>query len=280
MTALEDFQSLRPLLFSIAYRMLGSAMEAEDILQEAFLRYENVRQVESPRALLTTIVTRLCLNQLNSAQAQREVYIGPWLPEPILTENGPELDRGDSISLAFLVLLENLSPAERAAFLLREVFDYDYDEIARVLERSEDACRQLFSRARKHISDNRPRFTSTPEEHRRIMEQFLAVTSGGDMDGLLNMLADDVTVITDGGGKAVAAIHPVRGRQDVARFMLGVTRHAPQGARVDILEVNGRPGIIIRSADGVAFTHVSLTLRDGKIVRIHAISNPDKLKRL
>lgn len=280
MTRLEDFQSLRPLLFSIAYRMLGSAMEAEDILQENFLRYERVRQVESPRALMTTIVTRLCLNHLNSAQAQREVYIGPWLPEPILTEDQPELDRGESISLAFLVLLENLSPAERAVFLLREVFDYDYDEIARVLEKSETACRQLFSRARKHISENRPRFVSTPEEHRRIMERFMAVTSGGDMDGLLDLLATDVTVITDGGGKAVAASHLVQGSQDVARFMLGTTRHAPQGASVDILEVNGKPGIIIRHADGRAFTHVALTINAGRIVRIHAISNPDKLKRL
>jgi RNA polymerase sigma-70 factor (ECF subfamily) len=280
MTPLEDFQTLRPLLFSIAYRMLGSAMEAEDILQDAYLRYENVRQVESPRALLTTIVTRLCLNHLNSAQAQREVYVGPWLPEPILTENGPELDRGESISLAFLVLLENLSPAERAVFLLREVFEYEYDDIARVLEKSPEACRQLFSRARKHISDNRPRFEATPEEHHRIMERFMAATSSGNLDGLLNLLADDVTVITDGGGKAVAAIYPVRGREDVARFMLGTTRHAPQGASVDITEVNGKPGIIIRAADGRAFTLVALTLSEGRIVRIHAISNPDKLKNL
>ena len=281
--AAETFEQHRPLLFAIAYRMLGSAAEAEDVMQDAWLRFEaaDTKDIRSPRAYLATIVTRLCLNVLESARAQRETYIGTWLPEPIpsAAAAGDALLDDDSLSIAFLRLLQNLTPLERAVFLLHEVFDYDYTEVASILNRSEAACRKLFSRAQGYIRENRPRFAASPEEHRLILEQFIRAASEGDLQGLTNLLRDDVTFWADGGGKVRgAALQPVRGRADVARFVVGVSaRFTPPGARVTIGDVNGKPTLLIRHADGTPAIVVSIGIEQGRIAEIWAIANPDKL---
>jgi RNA polymerase sigma-70 factor (ECF subfamily) len=279
-----SFEEYRPLLFSIAYRMLGSAMEAEDIVQDAYLRYQATppERIQSPKAFLSTIVTRLCLDHLKSAQAQRETYIGPWLPEPLLTGESAMLPSRDydSISMAFLVLLESLTPVERAVFLLHEVFDYDYADIARIVGKEEAACRQLFSRAKKHIAERRPRFHSTPEEHQAMIGKFLMAVQGGDLDGLMNLLADDITWYSDGGGKVTAATRPIHGRDRVARFALALPRFRPEGVSVEIAEVNGRPAVIFRRADGTPLFVFTFDVANGKIHRVWAVGNPDKLKHL
>lgn len=285
---MDTFESYRPLMFSIAYRMLGSAMEAEDIVQEAYLRYRATppETIRSPQAFLSTVVTRLCLNQLQSARAKREDYVGPWLPEPILTADSTLLSPAtqvsayESISMAFLVLLEKLTPVERAVFLLREVFDYEYAEIAEIVEREEAACRQLFSRAKKHIAENRPRFKTSPESHRQILERFLQAVGAGDLDGLTHLLAEDVTVWSDGGGKVTAARKPVRGRELVARFFLNLRKFAPEGVRVDIAEVNGVTSIIFRDKEGTPLFVISPQTGDGLIHTVWAVGNPDKLKHV
>ena len=293
MNPIEPFEAHRPLMFSIAYRMLGSAMAAEDIVQDAYLRYQAVQAetIVSPKAFLGTVVTRLCLNQLQSAQVQRESYIGPWLPEPILTQDQALLsptslspmnhvDLHESISLAFLMLLEQLSPIERAVLLLRDVFDYDYAEIAEIIGHEEPACRQLFSRAKKHVAEHRPRFKATPEEHRRILNQFMQTVGTGELDGLMQLLTDDVTLWADGGGKARgAAIHPLHGREAVSQFVLASTRFLTEGYRVEIAEVNGEPAAIIRTGN-VAKIVLSLALNRGRIHEIRVIGNPDKLQRV
>jgi RNA polymerase sigma-70 factor (ECF subfamily) len=282
------FQQYRPLLFAIAYRMLGSAAEAEDIVQDAYLRFQaaSLEGVESPKAYLSTIVTRLCLNQLTSARARRETYLGPWLPEPILSANYPELadpetrfSDYESISIAFLTLLEKLTPAERAVFILHEVFDYEYKEIAHILGKSEAACRKLFSRAKGYLAENRPRFKASPEEHRRLLEQFMWAAGNGDLEGLTALLAEDVTFWADGGGKVRgAALQPVHGRAAVARFVLGVSsRFAPAGARLLVADVNGKPTLLICYEDGAPAIVISLEVGEGRIQSIWAIANPDKL---
>jgi len=206
----ETFESNRPYLFAIAYRMLGSAMDAEDMVQETYIRYQKAQpeNLHSLKAYLTTILTRLCIDQLDLAFRKRELYVGPWLPEPILTEEVPEgvnpekkVEREESISLAFLVLLEKLQPFERAVFLLREVFEYEFAEIAEMLEKSEAACRRSFSRAKQHLVDSRPRFAPAPEAHRQLLNSFLTAVQGGEMTPLTELLSEDVTVWVDGGGK-------------------------------------------------------------------------------
>jgi len=223
----DRFEEYRPLMFSIAYRMLGSITEAEDIVQDAYLRYQaaSPERIVSHKAYLSTVVTRLCLNHLELAKIQREAYIGPWLPEPALTDlderftPAHQAEMHESVSMAFLVLLEQLTPAERAVFLLREVFDYDYAEVAAIVGKEEAACRQLLHRAKQHIADHRPRFKPTPEAHRQILTHFLQAVGSGELAGLLAMLADDVELWADGGGKARGAItRPLRGRDAVARF--------------------------------------------------------------
>jgi RNA polymerase sigma-70 factor (ECF subfamily) len=282
------FQQHRPLLFSIAYRMLGSVTEAEDILQDTYLRFRSavLGEIESPKAYLSTIVTRMCLNQLTSARARREAYVGPWLPEPILSNGHPELTspevhaaQQDSVSLAFLVLLERLTPAERAVFLLREVFDYEYGEIARMLDKSDAACRKLFSRAKDNIAANRPRFQVSSEEHRRLLEQFMRAAGSGDLDGLMTLLAEDVTFWGDGGGKVRgAALQPVHGRVNVARFVIGVTaRFTPAGAQFAVADVNSKPTLLIRHPDGTPAIVVSIDVDEGRIHNVWAIANQDKL---
>jgi RNA polymerase sigma-70 factor (ECF subfamily) len=268
-------------MFSIAYRMLGSATEAEDVLQEAYLRYQAVPtgEIVSQKAYLSTIVTRLCLNQLQSARAQRETYIGPWLPEPVPTDEALAVELHESISIAFLALLEQLTPLERAIFLLREVFDYDYGEIAQMMDKGEAACRQIFSRAKKHIAEGRPRFKPTPEAHRQMLSQFITAVGSGELDGLMQLLTDDVTLWADGGGKARgAAIRPIHGCEAVSRFLMASTRLA-QGLSAEVAEINGEPAMIVR-AEMQVLVVISVSVEDeptGRICEIRVIGNPDKL---
>lgn len=280
----ETFETYRSLLFAIAYRMLGSAMDAEDVVQEAWLRYEDVdeEEIESPKAYLSTIVTRLSINRLNSARMQRESYIGPWLPEPVLTDATPasRVDRYEAISMALLALLERLTAAERAVFLLREVFDYEYEEIASILEKSEAACRKLFSRARQHVMTNRPRFESSPVAHEQLVRKFLRATEAGDMQGLKALLAEDVVVWTDGGGQVIAARRPIRGRDEAARFILKSRRFAPAPFVSEIATVNGEAAIILRTQSGRAFLVVSIQSAGDRIQAFHIVGNPHKLRNL
>jgi RNA polymerase sigma-70 factor, ECF subfamily len=282
---LQLFETYRRLMFSIAYRMLGSAAEAEDILQEAFLRYQAVptHEIQSPKAFLSTVVTRLCLNRLESAHHQRETYIGTWLPEPILTGNqtsdaGQQIELHESLSMAFLVLLEQLTPLERAVFLLRQVFDYEYAEIAEMVGNDERACRQLFSRAKKHISEHRPRFPASPEKHRELLEQFMTAVSRGELDGLLALLSDDVTLWVDGGGKARgAALHPVHGRGAVGRFVIA-SSYLPTGPlKSRIAFVNEEPSLLLSLDEKLLFV-VMITTDETLIHEIRVIGNPDKLR--
>jgi len=285
------FQEHRPLLFSLAYRMLGSATDADDILQEAYLRFEPaaLRTIENPRAYLATIVTRLCLNELTSARARRESYVGPWLPEPVPSSRVPDLDNPEaratayeSISLAFLALLERLTPAERAVFLLREVFDYEYDEIAGILEKTPAACRKLFSRAQAFVAANRPRFTTSPEAHRRLLEAFMQAVGQGDVEGLSHMLAEDVVFWADGGGQVRgAALQPMQGRAAVAQFVLNATaRFLPAGARFAVADVNARPTLLVRNADGSPVFVISLDVDEAQVRAVWVVANPDKLRAL
>ena len=290
MQPLDQFEAYRPLMFSIAYRMLGSAMEAEDMVQEAYLRYQATPQesIRSLKPFLTTIITRLCLDQLKSARVQREAYVGQWLPEPVLTggndtylTTSPEaqLSKYESISMAFMLLLESLSPLERAVFLLREAFDYDYGEIAGIVERDEAACRQLFSRARKHISENRPRFEPSPEVHRRILNQFMEAVEKGRIDELVNLLAEDVVSIGDGGGKVAASPRPIYGRKQAIRLFNGLMRLAPPATTYEIAEVNGQPALVIR-VNGKGFSVMTIETNGEQVTFIRVVANPDKLARL
>jgi RNA polymerase sigma-70 factor (ECF subfamily) len=284
----DPFEEYRSLLFAMAYRMLGSAMEAEDIVQEAYLRYratppESIRTLKS---FLTTIVHHLCLDHLKSAQAQRETYVGPWLPEPIITSDGAsplsplrQIAERESISMAFLVLLESLSPLERSVFLLREVFDYEYAEIAQITGRDEAACRQLFSRAKKHIREQRPRFPASPEAHAKMVGRFMETFTAGDIDGLMSLLAEDVTVWSDGGGKVSAARQPIHGRDKVARAAMAIVSHAPEGTTFELTEMNGLPALLIRVKGQVA--GVLMLEVEGDLIRaIRNVANPDKLAHL
>lgn len=284
----EHFEGYRPLLFSIAYRMLGSAVEAEDVVQEAYLRYQAAQSqdIQSHKAFLTTIVTRLCLDQLKSAKARREVYPGTWLPEPILTDTTaflmPEAHMTDyeTISMAFLVLLESLTPVERAVFLLREVFDYEYIEIASIVGKEEAACRQLFHRAKHHITERRPRFHSTREEHQEILGRFMSAIQAGEVESLMTLLAENVTTWADAGGKVRgAALRPILGPNNVARHLFSLVSRAPQNTTSEIAEINGRSAIVVRIA-GAAFAVFILEIGSGQIQNVRIIANPEKLTQL
>lgn len=284
----SDFETVRPHLFAIAYRMLGTVMDAEDILQETWLRYQQVdpTTIEVPQAYLSTIVTRLCLNQLTSARAQRESYIGPWLPEPFRTDEATyrapahELMQYDSISMAFLVLLERLSPAERAVFLLRDVFEYEYREIAAILEKSEAACRQLLRRAKQQLKAHRPRYESQPSSHDRLVSKFFQAVEVGDMEGLTQLLAEDVVIWTDGGGKVVAALEPIRGRANAIRFITGSQRLAPGPFMAEIVSINGRAAVILRTLPGEIFLVINIAADESHIGAFYIIGNPEKLGHL
>ncbi len=286
----ELYEELRPLMFSIAYRMLGSASEAEDIVQEAFLRFhrESGRgtAVESPKAFLSTITTRLSIDHLRSARVRRERYVGTWLPEPLLTEPEPEVtahaDTADSLSMAFLVLLESLTPVERAVFLLREVFDYGYDEVASIVGRSEDNCRQIAVRARRRVEAKKPRFEVSRRRREELAGRFFEAATNGDADGLVGLLAEDVIAYGDGGGKAPAFPRPVYGRDRVVRLLLGVTAQAERFAVSDIRSagINGQPGALVLDYEGRPIAVMTLDIADDQVQAIRAVSNPDKLGHL
>lgn len=279
----ELYRQYRPLLFAIAYRMLGSVMDAEDIVQEAFLRWRAAASsaVESPKAYLTTVVTRLCIDQLRSARAQREAYFGPWLPEPLLTtpSNTPEEPAmlAESIAMAFLVLLESLTPVERAVFLLHDVFDYSFAEIAPIVGKSEANCRQIAGRAREQVNARRPRFDARPEEQARLVQQFMATCASGDLQSLVTLLAGDVTIWSDGGGKVRAAPNAIHGASNVARFLLAVIQKAPPGMAALPAPVNGQPGIVTFAGDQIAGVF-ALDIAGGRIQAIRVVVNPDKLR--
>jgi len=287
---MEAFETYRSYLFAVAYRMLGSTMDAEDMVQETYLRYQGTppETITSLKAFLTTIISRLCLQQLQLARRKREAYLGPWLPEPLLTAEDPELARVDedievyeSISLAFLILLEQLHPAERAVFLLREVFEYDYAEIAAFLGKSEVACRQLFSRAKKHLGERRPRFPASPETQKHLLTSFSQAVRSGEMAALMNLLAEDVTFWGDGGGKvAGAATQPIIGREAVTRFLLetgrAVWQSLPQGFQMELAAVNGQPALITRAGER-ALSVLTIEVEAGQIRTIRIVANPEKL---
>jgi RNA polymerase sigma-70 factor (TIGR02957 family) len=283
----ELYRDARPLLFSIAYRMLGSVSEAEDIVQEAFLRFERALQggadVEVPKAYLVSVATRLAIDHLRSARVRRESYPGTWLPEPVVSERSPEdvAELADSLSMAFLVLLETLSPIERAVFLLREVFGYGYDDIATIIDKTEANCRQIVVRARRHVDAGRPRFTTSPDERDAIVRRFLAACDEGDVDGLVRLLADDVAFYGDGGGKVASVRRPVLGRDAVGRFLRRLLRQArEQRLRLTFATVNGQPGILVFDPAGGVFNAVAVDIRDGAIAAFWAVANPDKLAHL
>jgi RNA polymerase sigma-70 factor (ECF subfamily) len=280
-------EALRPLLFAIAYRMVGEVGDAEDVVQEAYLRlHKETAEVREPRAYLTTVTTRLAIDHLRSARVRREEYVGPWLPEPLLStteEEDPavQAEMADTLSLAFLVLMERLTPQERAAFLLREVFGRPYDEVAVVLERSEDSCRQLVTRAKKHLDAERPRFDADREQQQALLERFVTACATGDTAALEAMLAEDALYVADGGGKVSAASRPVHGGPKVALLLTRVTkRRMPELGAVEYVTVNGRPGVLLRRHDGSPQSVISVDIAGGRIQTVHTQVNPEKLRHL
>jgi RNA polymerase sigma-70 factor (ECF subfamily) len=286
----DPFAELRSLLFSIAYRMLGSASDAEDIVQETYLRFHRETaagtDVESPKSYLSAITTRLCIDHLRSARVRRETYVGTWLPEPIVTDDESDAEShaetADSLSMGFLVLLESLTPVERAVFLLREVFEYEYGEIAAIVGKSEENCRQISVRARKQVQAGRPRFEASKAQREELARRFFAAAADGDVEGLTSMLAADVVAYADGGGKGLAFPKPVHGRDRVARLLHGA---AGAGRRFGVVamrlaEINGQPGAVFLDADDAPVAAVSLDIADGQIQTVHAVSNPEKLAHL
>ena len=280
-----DGERYRRRLFGIAYRMLGGVADAEDAVQETFLRWEqahaNGTDIASPEGWLVSVVTRLCIDQLRSARVRREAYVGPWLPEPLVADPGPGVETGaemaESLSLAFLVLLERLTPVERAVFLLHEVFGYPYAEIAPIVGKSEAACRQLAKRARARVGVGRPRFRATAAAGERLAAEFLRTCAEGDLPGLLELLTEDVELVADGGGKVAATRKPVRGADPVARFLLGIVRLAPAGWTAAPATVNGGPGVVARHADGRPFAVLALEVAGDRVAAVRIVNNPDKL---
>jgi RNA polymerase sigma-70 factor (ECF subfamily) len=284
------YADLRPLLFSIAYRMLGSVGEAEDVVQEAFVRYQRAiaedTAVQSPKAYLSAVVTRLAIDQLKSARVRRETYVGEWLPEPLVTDEGAGdpaaiAEQVDSLSMSFLLLLERLTPVERAVFLLHDVFDYDFEEVAGIVKRTPATCRQHAVRARRFIAENRPRFDAAEAERDELLRGFLAAADRGDVDGLIELLAEDVIVHGDGGGKVPQWSQPIGGPDKVARMFaaLGVQMRR-LGATLEPHRVNGQPGVLFRGPRGGVFSVMSFEIVDGRVATIRSIVNPDKLGHL
>jgi RNA polymerase sigma-70 factor (ECF subfamily) len=277
---METFEELRPYLFAIAYRMLGSVADAEDVVQDAFLRYEQADvDVESPKAYLATVTTRLAIDHLKSARVRRETYPGQWLPEPLVDDDASaHAETADSLSLAFLHLLEALSPVERAVFLLREVFDYSYDELARIVGKSPDNCRQILTRARRHIDDGRRRFEVSRAEREQVAERFIAAWEEGATEELIALLAPDATVYGDGGGKAPSVPVPLVGAERVAKALIGWGRRGlAHGLSYRRVRVNGDPGLLFTDGTGAARWVAALEIADGVVVAVRSILNPDKL---
>ncbi|MEU0688509.1 RNA polymerase sigma-70 factor [Streptomyces uncialis] len=286
MNKAEEFEELRPLLFSIAYRILGSVSEAEDAVQETWLRFDaSATLPASVKAFLSATVTRISIDVLRSARVRREAYVGPWFPEPLLSDPYQDPARSaelaDSVSMAALLLLERLSPLERSVFVLRDVFGFGFDDIASAVSRSEAACRQLLVRARRHMDAGRPRFEADREERRELAARFFAALREGDVDALRDLLAADVRMAGDGGGKAPQAARAAVGAENVARLLAAVI---PLLARVDVMfepcEVNARPGAVFRDRDGRVLQILALDVLDGQIQDIRSVINPDKLGHL
>jgi len=277
----STFETYRPLLFSIAYRMLGSSSEAEDVVQDTWLRarQDGGADVRSPRAYLTTIVTRLCIDHLRSAERTRMEYPGPWLPEPLAEPNQESAELASSLTTAFLLLLEQLAPIERAVFLLREVFELDFADIAKSVGKSEANTRQILSRARARLHDSRPRFTVSRRESEEIVRRFRDACVTGDVDGLIGVLDADATLVADGGGKAASATRPVLGADRIAKFMLGYGRKVHwSAADFRLVTVNGTPGLLLRHPLTGAGAY-SFDIAGGRIRAIYVVRNPDKLRR-
>ncbi|MFD8762809.1 RNA polymerase sigma-70 factor [Streptomyces mirabilis] len=286
MSKVEEFEELRPLLFSIAYRILGSVGEAEDAVQETWLRFDgSSTRPTSPKAFLSAAVTRISIDVLRSARVRREEYVGPWFPEPLLSDPYQDpaqaVELADSVSMAALLLLERLSPLERAVFVLREVFAFEFGEVAAAVGRSEAACRQLLVRARQHMEAGRPRFEADRQERHELATRFFDALKSGDVDGLRDLLAADVQLVGDGGGKAPQLAKAVMGAQNVARVLGTVF---PLMSRIDVTfeprEVNGQPGAIFRDRDGKVLHTLALDVLDGQIQTIRTVINPDKLGHL
>ena len=285
-----QLEELRPASFAIAYRMLGTVAEAEDVVQEALLRVHRAtqegEQIESPRAFVATVTTRLAIDELRSARRRRERYTGEWLPEPILTDGkdnpASHAEMADSLSMAMLVLLESLSPEQRAVLLLRDVFDYGYNEIAPIVGKSEDNVRQLARRARKHVEDGRPRFTTSREQREELARKFFAAAEGGDLAGLEALLAHDVVLTGDGGGKVPALARSLRGRSRVARTLINWLKlgvHIP-GASIRPAEVNGGPGALLLDGEDRLIAVWAIEISGNQVQSISSIVNPDKLDHL
>jgi RNA polymerase sigma-70 factor (TIGR02957 family) len=282
----RTFVEHRKLLFAIAYRILGSAADAEDVVQDAWLKWSAAdrAQVADPKAYLSRIVSNLSMERLRSTRRQRETYVGPWLPEPILTsaDTAEDVAAAESVSMAMLVVLETLSPLERAVFVLKEVFDFSYGEIASAVERSEAAVRQAGHRARNHVQARRPRFEADRGKKRAVTERFFAAATGGDINDLMQLLAPDVTLWTDGGGKVRQALRPVEGMAKVAAWLAGVTKRPYEGVEIadmtaEVVDINGGPGIVF-SASGRVIATLTVELdADGRVAVIHNVANPDKL---
>jgi len=286
----ELLVQLRPASFAIAYRMLGSVAEAEDVVQEALLRVhralEHGQQIDSPRAYAATVTIRLAIDELRSARSRRERYVGEWLPEPILTDSrddpARQAEMADSLSLAMLVLLETLSPEQRAVLLLRDVFDYGYDEIARIVGKNEDNVRQLASRARAHVEQGRPRFQTSREQREELAHRFFAAVQDGDLAGLESLLAHDVVLTGDGGGKVPALARPLSGRSRVARALINWVRIGARipGASMRPVEVNGTSGALLLDGDGRLLAVWALEISGGEVTGLNSIVNPEKLRHL
>jgi RNA polymerase sigma-70 factor (TIGR02957 family) len=282
----RTFIEHRKLLFAIAYRILGSAADAEDVVQDAWLKWSAADrgQVADPKAYLSRIVSNLSMERLRSTRHKRETYVGPWLPEPILTsaDTAEDVAAAESVSMAMLVVLETLSPLERAVFVLKEVFDFSYAEIGAAVERSESAVRQAGHRARNHVQARRPRFEADREKKRAVTERFFAAATGGDINELMQLLAPDVTLWTDGGGKVRQALRPVEGMAKVAAWLAGVTKRPYEGVEIadmtaEVVDINGGPGVVFSAAGRVIATLTVDLDADGRVATIHNVANPDKL---
>ena len=283
----QTYADLRPLLFSISYRMLGSVSEAEDIVQEGFVRFQRVvadeTVIESPKAWLSAVVTRLAIDHLRSARVRRESYVGEWLPEPLVTDEGAgdpagHAELAESLSMSFLVLLERLTPIQRAVFLLHDVFDYDFDEVGRIVGCAPATCRQHAVRARRSIVRGRPRFDASRRDHDELAARFFAAASAGDMDGLVALLAEDVVVHGDGGGKVPQWYEPIVGAERVARLFASMgTQMTSAGASYEAHRINSQPGAVFRGPRGGVFSVMSVDVVDGRIVAIRSVVNPEKL---
>lgn len=277
-----EFEAHRDLLMGVAYRMLGSVSDAEDVVQDAWLRWREARDVETPRGWLVRVVSRLCLDRLKSARVRREQYFGTWLPEPLVEgfaespARGAEVD--ESVSIALMLVLEKLSPTERAGFLLHEVFGYDFAEIAGILEKTEPACRKLVSRARERVRAERPRFAASRAEHEELLQRFLGACRGGEIAPLMDLFGEGVALYSDGGGKAAAVPKVLTEREVIAKFFIGVVRNlAATGFELRSTRFNGAPGVLFL-VDGVIVTALSLDVCEGKIAAIYGHRNPDKLR--